>query len=210
MCRGRPIGTFAVVKELRYWRCADCEATFLDRSQLPDEQAELERYEQHHNDPADPGYIEHLGRLVRPLLARLGPGRRGLDYGCGPGPEPVLAGLLERAGHTVRLYDPLYRPDLAALDLTYDFITCSETAEHFHHPAEEFERFERRLEPGGWLGVMTRFLDDDVLFDNWHYRRDPTHVVFYRPATFRKLTERFGWDCELLPPDVALMRRPSS
>lgn len=108
----------------------------------------------------------------------------------------------------MRLYDPLFRPDAAALEDRYDFITCTETAEHFHRPAEEFARFDRMLRPGGWLALMTRFLADDAGFADWRYRRDPTHVVFYKEATFRHVAGRFGWSCELLPPDVALMRKP--
>ncbi|MBN2536972.1 methyltransferase domain-containing protein, partial [candidate division WOR-3 bacterium] len=89
----------------------------------------------------------------------------------------------------------------------YDFITCCETAEHFHRPADEFERLDRLLLPGGRLGVMTRFLADDVRFADWAYRRDPTHVVFYREATFRCLAARLGWECEFPGPDVALLRK---
>ncbi len=90
---------------------------------------------------------------------------------------------------------------------TYDFITCSEAAEHFHRPAEEFERLDRMLRPGGWLAVMTAFRPKDRDFLSWYYRRDPTHVVFYREGTFRRLGERFGWHCEFPVPDVFLARK---
>ncbi|MFO7637982.1 MAG: methyltransferase domain-containing protein [bacterium] len=201
-------GPFLAVGGLRYWRCGACAATFLDRSQLPDAAAELARYRQHRNDPADPAYLAFLNRFARPLLARLPPRRHGLDYGSGP--AAALAGLLARAGHSVRLYDPFFRPDPAPLADSYDFITCTETAEHFHRPAEEFARFDRMLRPGGWLGVMTRFLTDDAGFADWHYRRDPTHVVFYKPGTFRRIAAGFGWDCELPCADIALMRKPAA
>jgi hypothetical protein len=42
--------------------------------------------------------------------------------------------MLAEAGHAMALYDPFFRPDPAALERDYDFITCTETAEHFHHP----------------------------------------------------------------------------
>ncbi|HEY9569153.1 MAG TPA: methyltransferase domain-containing protein, partial [Thalassobaculum sp.] len=74
-------------------------------------------------------------------------------------------------------------------------------------PAEEFDRLGRLLRPGGWLAVMTRFQSDDVPFAGWHYRRDPTHVTFYREATFRRIAGQRGWHCEFPAGDVALLRR---
>lgn len=188
-----------------YWRCGGCALRFLDPGQLPDREVERAHYRHHENDPEDPGYRRFLWRLAEPLLQRLGVGRRGLDYGCGPG--PALAMMLREAGHEMALYDPLFRPDPAPLEKTYDFVTCSEVAEHFHEPACEFERFDRLLRPGGWLAVMTCFQDDDAAFARWHYRRDPTHVVFYRAETFRKLAALRGWSCEIPVKDVVLMRK---
>src|SRR3546814_13943890 len=60
-----------------------------------------------------------------------------------------------------------------------------------------FDRLGRLLRPGGWLAVMTRFQSDDVPFAGWHYRRDPTHVTFYRAAPFRRIPGQRGWHCEL-------------
>jgi SAM-dependent methyltransferase len=194
-----------VLQGLRYWRCARCEATFLDPAHRPAPARERAHYLGHDNDAADEGYRRFLGKLARPLLARLAPGRDGLDYGCGPG--PALAGMLREAGHRVRLYDPFFFPDPAALERSYDFIACSEAAEHFHRPAEEFVTLDRLLRPGGWLAVMTCFQTDDARFADWHYRRDPTHVVFYRAATLRRIADRHGWRCEIPVKDVALMRK---
>ena len=188
-----------------YRICPTCEAVFLLPHLLPDPDEERERYLLHENDPDDPGYRDFLSRLAKPLLERLPPGQEGLDYGCGPG--PALARMLEEAGHRVRLYDPFFYPDRSVLDRTYDFISCTETAEHFHDPAGEFARLDRLLNPGGWLGVMTTFRPDDRDFPSWYYRRDPTHVVFYREATFRRLAERFDWHCEFPVPDIFIGRK---
>ena len=76
-------------------------------------------------------------------------------------------------------------PGRDALQRDYDVITLSEVAEHLFEPAVEFERLGRLLKPGGWLGVMTCFQTDDTSFARWHYRRDPTHVVFYRSKDLR-------------------------
>ncbi len=189
-----------------YARCPHCEATVLEASARLDAVAERAYYGLHRNDPDDARYRAFLARLAGPLLARLPPQQHGLDYGCGPG--PALAAMLEAAGHRVALYDPLFRPDEAVLQQRYGFITCTEVVEHFHQPAREFARFDALLQPGGWLAIMTALLDDGIDFERWHYRRDPTHVVFYRPQAFRVLAARYGWQCEFPVPDVVLLHKP--
>jgi SAM-dependent methyltransferase len=207
VCRGSRTRHFLSVGGRDYWRCESCAATFLDRRRLPDSESENARYRLHRNSPDDEAYRSFLRRLADPLLARLPPGQTGLDYGCGQG--PALAQMLVAAGHTVRRYDPLFQPDRSVLEETYDFITCAEVAEHFHRPGEEFARLNRLLKPGGWLGIMTSFLADDEGFADWHYRRDLTHVVFYKAATFRHIAARFNWRCHLPAPDIVLMQRPA-
>lgn len=189
-----------------YQRCEDCEATFLDPAHFLDADSERTEYEQHQNLPGDPGYVRFLSQVVQPLLARLPPYSRGLDYGCGPG--PVLALMLREAGHTVALYDPFFHPNTAPLQSRHDFITCTEVIEHFHAPALEFRRLDALLQPGGWLALMTCFQTDDARFAQWHYRRDPTHVVFYREATLAHLARRHGWRMEVPTRNVALMHKP--
>ncbi|THF62766.1 class I SAM-dependent methyltransferase [Pseudothauera rhizosphaerae] len=190
-----------------YLRCDGCQLTFLDPSQRLDPAAERAFYDTHCNEPDDPGYRRFLARLADPLMARLAPASEGLDYGCGPG--PALAAMLEEGGHRVACYDPYYRPDTGVLTRSYDFVTCTEVAEHFRDPAGEFARLAALLRPGGWLALMTCFQTDDTRFAHWHYRRDPTHVVFYREETFAWLAAQLGWTLEVPAKDVALLRRPA-
>lgn len=173
---------------------------------LPTPQAERAWYATHRNDPGDPAYRGFLGRLAEPLLARLAPKSRVLDYGCGPG--PALAEMLAEAGHEVALYDPFFAPDPRPLAGTYDAVTSTETIEHFHDPAGEFRRLMALVRPGGILALMTCFQTDDARFAGWHYRRDPTHVVFYREETLRLVAARRGWAIDIPGKDVALLRRP--
>lgn len=205
VCRQGTVVPFLRLDGMSYWRCPRCQATLLDPAHFLDPAAEEARYRLHRNDPDDPGYRAFLGALAEPLLARLAPGQIGLDYGCGPG--PALAAMLRAAGHEVHLYDPFFFPKPTALARTYDFIVCTEAAEHFHHPHEELRRLDARLRPGGWLAVMTMFQSDDARFPAWHYRRDPTHVVFYREATFGVLAADFGWTCEIPRRNVVLLRK---
>jgi len=55
---------------------------------------------------------------------------------------------------------------------------------------------------------MTAFAPEDAAFARWSYRRDPTHVVFYRRETLEHLAAARGWRCEIPVPDVALLVRP--
>ena len=208
VCRSTGVRPLLRVDGRDYWRCERCEASFLDPRQLPDPGEERAHYLLHRNDPADPAYRRFLARLAVPLLARLAPGSEGLDYGCGPG--PALAAMLREAGHRVALYDPFFHPDPAALGRAYRFIVCTEVVEHFHAPAQEFDRLDRLLAPGGWLAIMTCFQTEDARFAAWHYRRDPTHVVFYREHTLRTIAAQRGWACEIPARDVALLRKPGA
>lgn len=196
---------FASVEGRRYLRCPRCHLTFLGVTQLPDRADEKAQYDLHRNEPDDPGYRRFLDQLGAPLCERLRAGDRGLDFGCGPG--PALARMLEERGHPMRIYDPIYAPDPAVLDQQYDFVTCTEVLEHLHWPEREWRRFAALVKPGGWLGVMTRFLTDDGHFPRWHYRRDPTHVCFWQPATFQWLAREQGWELVMANNPVALLRR---
>lgn len=188
-----------------YWHCTTCTSIFMDESCLPTREAEFETYRLHQNNPHDSAYRKFLSKLAGPLIKELQPAQEGLDYGCGPG--PALAYMFREAGHRVRLYDPFFHNDRSMLNFTYDFIICSETVEHFHHPFHEFQRFNRLLKPGGWLAIMTSFLTPQVEFTNWHYRRDPTHVVFFREETFQFLAAQFDWKCKVPQTNVVLMQK---
>lgn len=206
VCTSATIEPFLTLAGRAYWCCNRCEARFLAPQHFLARDAEHAYYRLHQNEPGDLRYRQFLSKLAQPLLARLPPACNGLDYGCGPG--PALAEILREAGHRVALYDPLFAPDRAPLSDSFDFVTCTETAEHFHAPHAEFTRLRALLRPGGWLAVMTCFQTDDARFADWHYRKDPTHVVFYREATFHYLAGIWGWACHIPIKDVALLQRP--
>ena len=188
----------------RYFQCSQCTLVHVEPIQWPDAQAERAHYDLHDNRVDDPGYRAFLARLATPLLQRLTPGSEGLDFGCGPG--PTLATMLREADHRVALHDVFFHPNPSAFERQYDFITATEVLEHLHRPRETLERMWRCLKPGGWLGIMTRRLPKQAHFDRWHYRRDPTHVMFFAAATFRWLAERWGAEIELIGEDVVIFR----
>lgn len=188
-----------------YHRCRECLLTFLSPPSLPSRAEEKAQYDLHDNRPDDPGYRQFLGQLADPLCERLAAGDQGLDFGCGPG--PALVAMMRERGFACDGYDPLYAPDPARLTRQYDFVTCTEVVEHLHRPAQEWHLFSRLVKPGGWLGIMTRWLTDDARFARWHYRRDPTHVCFWQPATFQWLARQQGWELLLVGNPVVLLRR---
>lgn len=186
-----------------YYRCGECHLRFVDPAAHPNRDAELGQYLHHENEVDDPGYRRFLSRLANPLLEVLTPASDGLDYGCGPG--PALAAMMQEAGHRMAVWDPFFAPDPAPLSQHYDFVTCTEVAEHFHSPAQEFARLDALIKPGGHLGLMTCFQTEDDRFAHWHYRKDPTHVVFYRAETMRWIALKFGWKVVFPRKDVAIM-----
>lgn len=207
LCQSPTVRDFAAVHGRRYGACATCGLIALRVEDRPDSTTALAHYGLHQNDPGDAGYRAFLNRLCVPLLAQLPAGARGLDYGSGPG--PTLSVMLEEQGFPMRVFDPYFADDTDALGQTYEFITCTETAEHFFDPAGEFERLDRMLRPGGWLGIMTEVYREDQTFAEWRYARDPTHACFYRPETMAWIAERFGYRMMEPHPTVRLFEKPA-
>lgn len=189
-----------------YYRCSNCGLYFLDPGNRLPKDEEKKRYDLHENSPDNPGYRKFLSQIFEPIAERLPAGASGLDYGSGPG--PTLNMMFEEAGFTMAIYDPFYHPDDAALNQPYDFITTTETAEHFYNPSEDFDRLWSLLKPGGILGVMTLLLNDSIPFDSWYYRREDTHVVFYQIQTFEWLSKKYGAILEAINDRVILMHKP--
>ena len=188
-----------------YVHCDACDLVFVPREFHLDEDAARARYLLHDNDPCDADYRRFLARLWDEMRPRLRHGARGLDYGAGPG--PALSAMIEEAGFSASIYDPIFHPDESALSGVYDFITCTETAEHFVAPREDFLRLDGMLARGAWLGVMTETLDDWSRFADWYYHRDPTHVAFYSSRTFRWIASWLGWEVEFPRDRVVLFKK---
>lgn len=207
LCASKDVAPHVRVHERVYCACEECGLIFVPGSLHPSAEEERRRYETHNNDPSDEGYRSFLRQVADPLSERIAPPAQGLDFGSGPG--PTLSIMLEERGFEMAVYDPFFAADNNVLNRTYDFITCTETAEHFHAPAEEFDRLYGMLRPGGWLSVMTQWADGKD-FKHWYYARDVTHVCFYSSKTMAWLADRFGYDLETPRRNVALFRKHSS
>jgi hypothetical protein len=105
------------------------------------------------------------------------------------------------------LYDPFFFPNEFISSKEYDFISCTETVEHFFTPSKEFNTLNSLLKDKGWLGIMTSFMTKDKFFKNWYYRKDPTHVVFYCEKTFDVIAQQRNWSCEVISKDIVLFNK---
>lgn len=208
LCARHQSAEFLTDKGRVFYSCATCRLIYLDPAQRLSAADEAERYRQHNNDPEDARYIQFLRRLADPLLPLLPPAARGLDFGCGP--ARAMQQIFADSGHHMVSYDPLFFPDSAPLNNKYDFITCSEVAEHLHQPGEVFRKLGQLLRPGGHLAVMTRFHSVTESFEKWWYRRDPTHVCFYDEATLRWVARQHDWLVTFPVPNVAIFQTPQA
>lgn len=168
-----------------------------------DRAAEEARYRTHNNAGAD--YLNYLGGTAFPIAKLLAPGAKGLDYGCGPteGMKKVLSPL----GFSVDSYDPIFFPNYSLLKNHYDFLLCSEAAEHFFYPLEDFARMNEMLVAGGVLGVSSRLAVPKEEFEGWTYRRDPTHVIFFQKETVQWLASAFNWEILKLESPLWILRK---
>ena len=202
VCREYSAFIFKIIESKKYWKCENCLAKFLDKKYFLTTKEEKNHYLLHQNIVKDKKYRNFLSRLTIPLKQKLSISNKGLDFGCGHG--PALADIFIKEGFEIKLYDPFFFPNKNILKQKFDFITCSETVEHFHNPYEEFNLINRLLNSRGWLGVMTCFSTNDNLFEKWHYRRDPTHVVFYNEETFKVIAKARNWNYEIIKKDIVL------
>ena len=205
MCLGGQISPYLTDQRRRYLVCDDCALVFVPANCFLDRAAERAEYDLHQNEIYDPGYRAFLSRLSAPLVQRLAPGARGLDFGCGPG--PALALMLRERGFSVALYDSFYHPDDSVLQAHYDFICATEVVEHLHRPGPELQRLWALLKPGGWLGVMTKLVRDRQAFANWHYKNDPTHVCFFSEDTWAWWARHHDASLKIIGADVILLGR---
>lgn len=190
-----------------YHRCNICKLVFVPKQFHVTLEREKKEYDLHQNSCEDAGYLGFLSRFSDPFVARLGSPKCGLDFGCGPG--PALATLIEHDGHSVALYDPLYKNDETVLSQKYDFITATEVVEHFRDPSKEFIKMFQMLVPAGFLGIMTKMVKGEAAFKTWHYIRDLTHVAFYNRSTFEYIARQFDADVEFVADDVIFFQKHS-
>jgi SAM-dependent methyltransferase len=207
LCASRETTLFRV-EGLEYADCRDCGYLGLGRRHFPSRASEEARYRLHRNDPADPGYRAYLEAFVAKAIApHVPPAGTVLDFGSGP--LPALSLLLEERGYEALPYDPYFQPSSAWRRRSWDCIALHEVAEHLRSPARSLAYLAERLAPGGILAIRTLFAPESQDgFASWWYRRDSTHLGFWRPASIEALASALGLGIRLLePPDLAILGR---
>jgi hypothetical protein len=165
-------------------------------------------YDLHENHLQDEGYERFLNRLYKPLSNRLTIPAKGLEFGCGP--TPMLAKMFTDNGFEMSLFDLFYFPDAEALTQDYDFISATEVVEHLQDPAFELNRLWSLLNPGGFFGIMTKRVLGLEAFKSWHYKNDPTHIIFFSEHTFLYLAKEWQAELEFVEKDVVIFTKPNS
>ncbi len=206
LCQTQQVEHYHSDKCRSYWHCQQCDLVFVDKTQQLSCDDEKAIYQQHENGPEDEGYRRFLNRMAVPIQQRLPKGSKGLDFGCGPG--PTLSLMLEEQGYQMSVYDLYFADHPKVLQQSYDFITSTEVFEHLAGPKTELERLLAILNPGGYLGIMTKRVLNPEAFSRWHYKNDQTHITFFSENSFHWLAQRYGLELEIVDNDVVLLRKP--
>ena len=195
-------------KHRSYYQCVQCALVFVPAHYHLSLDDEKRNYDLHQNNPNDVAYREFLDRLFKPLNKALKPNSKGLDFGCGPG--PTLALMLEEEGHSVALYDAFFAQNSAVFTCSYDFISATEVVEHLVAPGFELKRLWALLKPGGVLSIMTKRVLSQSAFTQWHYKNDPTHIVFFSEKTLNYLGGLWGVKPVFHSADVVFFIKPNT
>lgn len=186
-----PTQEYMTFREKRYVQCPTCEAIQMHSNDFITHREEKAHYETHENDVNNVGYQRFVSPIVDAVTSNYTPEQKGLDFGAGTG--PVITKLLQDQGYDMTLYDPYFWKNPDALTRQYDFIVSCEVIEHFYCPIKEFTLLKTLLQDKGSIFIMTDLLTDDVKFETWYYKNDPTHVFFYRPQTLEWIQKHLGF-----------------
>jgi len=192
ICEGKTESFYDDYMACTTYHCRPCELIFKDEEAIVSTESELKVYRQHNNTEENLGYVamfqDFIDKTIMPHKAEI---ETVLDFGSGP--NPVLAGILKREGFQTDYYDKFFAPEKVYEGKRYDLITSTEVIEHIADIQGVMQLFSEHLNPGGYLALMTQFHDNSPQqYLKWWYRRDPTHIVFYRPKSFEKVADKFG------------------
>lgn len=190
LCSGESIPFYLHINR-QFLQCGTCRSVFLHPDDYMTEEAEKKHYLHHNNNPDDVRYQNFVRPVVNPILQDFTPAHQGLDFGSGTG-SPIMK-LLKDAGYNVVQYDLFFHNYPELLQNKYDYIACSETAEHFKEPYREFEQLRNLLNTKGKLYVMTERFDPNRDFSTWFYKTDPTHVFLYHVKAFEWIMSEFSF-----------------
>lgn len=204
LCHSKETTRFHEDRKRSYLICPNCQLVFVPTRFHLSLSDEKDRYDLHQNDPNDPGYRDHIYKLLTPLLERISPPATGIDFGSGP--VPSLSHFMSRHAIDMNTFDIFYSNDRQVLNHRYDCLTCAEVIEHFRKPDIEFKTLFGLLKPGGWMGLMTGIRREEVEFSSWHYISDPTHIGYYAAGTFEWLSSQHNASIDYMDETVVILR----
>jgi 2-polyprenyl-3-methyl-5-hydroxy-6-metoxy-1,4-benzoquinol methylase len=174
-----------------FYKCTNCDGIFRPKHTFLTAEEEKTHYEKHNNDVFDERYQAFVSPIVNAVLQDFTPRAKGLDFGSGTG--PVIAKILIDKGYQVLNYDLFFANEPSLLQEKYDYVSCCEVMEHFHHPYQEFELLKSLLLPKGKLYCKTAIYNHQMPFENWYYKDDFTHVFIYQPKTLEWIKSEFSF-----------------
>ncbi len=202
LCYSHSLSSYYQNKYAEYLQCSQCDLVSVPVQFHLSAVDEKLRYDTHENNPENAGYRAFLSQVFEPVIAQIGKGDKGLDFGCGPG--PTLSLMFEEVGYSVDLFDKFYANNLEVFERQYDFITATEVVEHLREPRVEMDRLLGMLKQGGVLAVMTQMISEKVDFASWYYKNDPTHIRFFSKKTMYYLAKQWGIKVTFFGDNVAL------
>ena len=190
LCNGTSSG-FYMFRQREFLQCSTCSSVFTNPAHYITPAEEQVHYQWHNNDPEDVRYQNFVSPITDSILRDFLPQHHGLDFGSGTG-SPIVK-LLEDQHYNISQYDLFFHNHHHVLLKRYDYIACSETAEHFKEPCKEFSLLRNLLLPNGKLYMMTEMFTEDRDFGSWYYKTDPTHVFLYHKNAFDWIKNEFGF-----------------
>ncbi len=176
---------------INYFECSKCQVIMKSSENFYNFEQQKERYDLHTNHEEAKGYRAYFQRFIDFIDIDTDREKRALDFGCGA--SVLLSKMLSSNGIECDVYDPIYHPNEEFKERSYDLILSVEVFEHLHDPKSIFQMLVEHLNRDGYLAIQTAFyLNDRDKFLQWHYRLDPTHVIFFSPKTFEILADQFG------------------
>ena len=192
-------------KDTYYFNCNTCKAIVKDEKYYLTADEEKARYETHNNDVLDIRYQKFGLSITNYVIDKFLPKDKGLDFGSGTG--PVISYMLMERGYDIVQYDPFFAPDQNVLNNKYNYIVSCEVFEHFHNPKKEIDRLISLLKVNGTLLIMTLLYTDQIDFNMWHYRKDPTHVFIYRKETIKYIANEKKLKIDILTDRFIVLRK---
>lgn len=206
LCGSGKVELYCEDNRRQYWLCSLCCLVFVPRAFHLSPSDEKREYDKHQNGPEDTGYQAFLARLVTPMLAYLAVGSSGLDFGCGPG--PATPAMFAKKEISIDLYDPIYVASFASRAQHYDFVICTEVAEHMRQPRQSWDQLRYCVKCGGLVGIMTKLVINRERFQYWHYKNDPTHIAFYSHKTLAWIAQYWGAELNVVAKDAFIFHLP--